>query len=386
MGVAVSCNHANKRCKHKKIAGNKMVDDNTTSRADVALVQFGLFDWIDRNQLQLPDLYEQRLQCLEYADEAGFYCYHLAEHQGTPLGMAPSPGVFLAAAIQRTHHIRLGPLVYLLPLYNPLRLVQEICMLDNMSRGRLEVGIGRGVSPFELAFYNVTPQESRAMFREALDILIAALTSGEVSYAGEYFSFKNVRLHIEPYQRPYPPLWYPTDNPNSITWLAQQGLNTITHYPPMTTMRELFDLYKRVWQEHQTNPERLNAHVPAPKYGIVRHVYVAETDAQALREARTAFAAFIDNFNYLRLVHGDTSGRAAYLADFDARLAEGLHVVGSPDTVKKQVQEHLQITGSNYFVGSFFFGTLSREQTLRSMRLFAQEVMPAFRVQGRGEA
>jgi alkanesulfonate monooxygenase SsuD/methylene tetrahydromethanopterin reductase-like flavin-dependent oxidoreductase (luciferase family) len=370
--------------KHKKVAGNKMVEDHATSRADAALVQFGLFDWIDRNQLQLPDLYEQRLQCLEYADEAGFYCYHLAEHQGTPLGMAPSPGVFLAAAIQRTHHIRLGPLVYLLPLYNPLRLVQEICMLDNMSRGRLEVGIGRGVSPFELAFYNVTPQESRAMFREALDILIAALTSGEVSYAGEYFSFKNVRLHIEPYQRPYPPLWYPTDNPNSITWLAQQGLNTITHYPPMTTMRELFDLYKRVWQEHQANPERLNAHVPAPKYGIVRHVYVAETDAQALREARTAFAAFIDNFNYLRLVHDDTSGRAAYLADFDARLAEGLHVVGSPDTVKKQVQEHLQITGSNYFVGSFCFGTLTSEQTLRSMRLFAQEVMPAFRVQVRG--
>ena len=112
--------------------------------------------------------------------------------------MAPSPSVFLAAAIQRTHHIRLGPLVYLLPLYHPLRLVQEICMLDNMSRGRLEVGIGRGVSPYELAFYNLTPQEARAMFREALDILMAGLTPGEVSYAGEYFSFKNVRLHIAP--------------------------------------------------------------------------------------------------------------------------------------------------------------------------------------------
>jgi len=359
-----------------------MVDDNATSRTDSALVQFGIFDWIDRNQLQLPDLYEQRLQCLEYADEAGFYCYHLAEHQATPLAMAPSPSVFLAAAIQRTQRIRMGPLVYLLPLYNPLRLVQEICMLDNLSRGRLEVGVGRGVSPFELAFYNVTPQEARAMFREALDILIAGLTTGEVSYAGEYFSFKNVRLHIAPCQRPYPPLWYPTDNTNSITWLAQEGLNTITHYPPMTTMRELFDLYKRVWQEHKTNPGRLNAHVPEPKYGIVRHVYVAETDAQALQEAKAAFADFIANFNYLRLAHGDTGGRAAYLADFEARLAEGLHVVGSPDTVRKQVQEHLQITGANYFVGSFCFGTLTHEQTLRSLRLFAEEVMPACRSAG----
>jgi alkanesulfonate monooxygenase SsuD/methylene tetrahydromethanopterin reductase-like flavin-dependent oxidoreductase (luciferase family) len=359
-----------------------MVDEHTTLRVDTAPVQFGIFDWIDQNQLALPDLYEQRLQCLEYADAADFYCYHLAEHQATPLGMAPSPGIFLAAVIQRTHHIRLGPLVYLLPLYNPLRLVQEICMLDNLSRGRLEVGVGRGVSPYELAFYKVTPQQAHAMFREALDILVAGLSTGKVTYEGEYFSFKDVHLHLAPCQRPYPPLWYPTDNTNSITWLAEQGLNTITHYPPMTTMRELFDLYKRVWQEHSTNPERLNAHVPEPKYGIVRHVYVAETDAQALQEAGAAFADFIYNFNYLRTVNGDTSGRAAYLADFDARLAEGLHVVGSPDTVRQQVQEHLRLTGSNYFVGSFFFGTLTAEQMLRSLRLFAEEVMPACRRTG----
>ncbi len=356
-----------------------MGDTSTSSRADGARVQFGIFDWIDRNQLPLADLYEQRLQCLEYADEAGFYCYHLAEHQATPLGMAPSPGIFLAAAIQRTRRIRLGPLVYLLPLYNPLRLAQEICMLDHMSRGRLEVGVGRGVSPYELAFFNVTPQQSRDMFREALEILTAGLSRGEVSYESEYYSFKNVRLHLEPFQRPYPPLWYPTDNANSIRWLAQEGLNTITHYPPMATMRELFDLYQRVWQEHKTDPQRLNAHVSAPKYGIVRHVYVAETDPQARQEAKAAFADFIYSFNHLRLVNGDTSGRAAYLADFDARLAEGLHIVGSPETVKTQVQEHLRITGSNYFVGSFFFGTLTREQTLRSLRLFAEAVMPALR-------
>jgi alkanesulfonate monooxygenase SsuD/methylene tetrahydromethanopterin reductase-like flavin-dependent oxidoreductase (luciferase family) len=150
----------------------------------------------------------------------------------------------------------------------------------------------------------------------------------------------------------------------------------------MTTMRELFDLYKRVWQEHHTDPKRLNAHVTAPKYGIVRHIYVAETDAQALREAKAAFADFINNFNHLRLVNGDTSGRAAYLADFEARLAEGLHIVGSPDTVKQQVREHLQKTGSNYFVGSFCFGTLTHAQTLRSLRLFAEEVMPTVRCPG----
>src|SRR5213083_2280622 len=127
-------------------------------------VAFGLFDWIDRRQGPLGQLYEERLQLLEAAEAAGFFCYHLAEHHATPLGMAPSPSVFLAAAAQRTRRIRLGPLVYLLPLYSPLRLIGEICMLDHLSYGRLEVGVGRGVSPFELKYHKVEHEESRDIF------------------------------------------------------------------------------------------------------------------------------------------------------------------------------------------------------------------------------
>ena len=116
-------------------------------------VAFGLFDWIDRSTAPLHQLYNDRLQLLEAADAAGFFCYHLAEHHATPLGMAPSPALFLTAAAQRTRRIRLGPLVYLLPLYNPLRLIEEVCMLDQLSGGRLELGIGRGVTPYELAIF-----------------------------------------------------------------------------------------------------------------------------------------------------------------------------------------------------------------------------------------
>src|SRR5262245_61528046 len=166
-----------------------MVDNHGQSRTDSAPVQFGIFDWIDRNQVSLPDLYEQRLQCLEYADEAGFHCYHLAEHQGTPLGMAPSPSVFLAAAIQRTHRLRLGPLVYLLACYNRLRVIQEILMLEKMIRGGLDIDVGRRVSPYELAFYQITPAQARAMFQEGLDIPTSGLRSGEVSYTAEDYSF-----------------------------------------------------------------------------------------------------------------------------------------------------------------------------------------------------
>ena len=352
--------------------------DNGTTDGENSRLRFGLFDWIDSSGIEVADLYEERLKYLEYADQAGFYCYHLAEHQATPLSMAPSPALFLAAAAQRTRRLRLGPLVYLLPLYNPVRLTQEISMLDHLSRGRLELGVGRGVSPYELGFFNVTPQEARGMFQEAFSSIITGLSEGKLSCQGEFYSIDEVRLHMRPFQRPYPPLWYPTDNADSIRWLAQEGINTISHYAPMEKVRELFDLYKSEWQQNRHKTDRLNAHVADPKYGIVRHVYVAETDGQALREAKEGFSGFIQNFNYLRVQHGDTSGRAEYLADFEGRMKDGLHIVGSPESVRQQIAEQIEITGANYFVGSFFFGTLSFEQTMNSLRLFGEEVIPAF--------
>src|SRR5258708_36894933 len=111
-------------------------------------VEFGVFDWIDRRQEgALGQVHEDRLRLLQEADAAGFFCYHLAGHHATPLGMAPSPSVFLAAAAQRTRRIRLGPLVFLLPLYSPLRLLGEICMLDHLSGGRLPPRAGPRVRP-----------------------------------------------------------------------------------------------------------------------------------------------------------------------------------------------------------------------------------------------
>ena len=250
-------------------------------------------------------------------------------------------------------------------------------MLDHLSRGRLELGVGRGISPIELSFYNVSNEQSRPMFQEALDIITQGLTKGVLDHQGEHFSFDRVQLHMEPYQRPYPPLWYPTDSVDRTEWLAREGFNTITHYPTMEKMRELFDLYKQVWEEHQGEKSRLNGHEPDPKYGIVRHVYVGETDEEAMREAKAAFTYFNDNFNYLRTSRGDSS-RAEFLGDFEARMADGLHVVGSVDSVAEQVRHHIETTGTNYFVSSFFFGNLTEEQTLNSVKLFAEKVMPEF--------
>ena len=111
------------------------------------LLKFGVFDHLDRGAIPIVQYYEARLRIIKMYDAAGFYAYHVAEHHATPLGMAPSPSVFLAAVAQRTRKLRFGPMVYALTLYHPLRLAEEICMLDQMSHGRLELGFGRGASP-----------------------------------------------------------------------------------------------------------------------------------------------------------------------------------------------------------------------------------------------
>src|SRR6201987_2583712 len=116
-------------------------------------MKIGVFDHFDADGGSLAALYEWRLKLVEAYDRTGIDIYHLAEHHATPLGMAPSPSVFLSAVAQRTKHLRFGPLVYLLPFYHPIRLAEEIAMLDHLSHGRLELGIGRGQSPIELSLY-----------------------------------------------------------------------------------------------------------------------------------------------------------------------------------------------------------------------------------------
>ncbi len=132
-------------------------------------MQFGTFVWVDDADRPLHQLYDDHLHLAGRADELGFFGYHLAEHHNTTLGMAPSPNVFLAAVARETTRIRLGPLVYLVPLYRTQRLVEEICMLDHLSHGRLELGVGRGVSPWELGHNGVDANRSRELFLDALD-------------------------------------------------------------------------------------------------------------------------------------------------------------------------------------------------------------------------
>src|SRR5262245_38147455 len=219
-------------------------------RKDIMAISFGIFDWIDRRSTPLGRVYEERLQLLEAADQASFGCYHLAEHHATPLGMAPSPSVFLAAAAQRTRRIRFGPLVYLLPLYSPLRLIGEICMLDHLSGGRLEVGVGRGISPYEVGYHGLAVERTRPMFLEAFSVLIAGMTNDRLTYKGEYYRYENVRMELAPLQRPYPPIWYATNTVDNVEWAAARGMNLVG-LGPAPVFRTMVDRHRGAWLQHQ---------------------------------------------------------------------------------------------------------------------------------------
>jgi alkanesulfonate monooxygenase SsuD/methylene tetrahydromethanopterin reductase-like flavin-dependent oxidoreductase (luciferase family) len=257
-----------------------------------------------------------------------------------------------------------------------VRLVEEICMLDQLSRGRLELGVGRGASPFELAQFGVEAKESRAMFEESFRLLIDGLRTGHISNAtGHYTSFENADFVLRPFQQPYPPLWYPTENPDSVAWVGQHGINLLMRrMPEGSSSAEFAATYRRELERHRNDEGRLNAHVAEPAVGVVRHVYVADSDDAAMRTAREAWKVFTESHSYLRLVHGLP---IAAQADFDAQIAEQMVLVGSPTTVRDGVRQVVRSSTCNYFACCFSWGNLSTQQMLRSIELFTRDVRPA---------
>ena len=159
-------------------------------------MEFGIFDRPDWIQRDLADHYEDRLKLLEAYDQGKFYSYHLAEHHATPLGTAPSPGIFLSAVAQRTKRLRFGPMVFCLPLYHSIRLLEEICMLDQISDGRLELGVGRGISPIEVGHFGLDPQITPVMYREALDLILMGLKGGELTFSGNHYQVCKMPLAL----------------------------------------------------------------------------------------------------------------------------------------------------------------------------------------------
>jgi alkanesulfonate monooxygenase SsuD/methylene tetrahydromethanopterin reductase-like flavin-dependent oxidoreductase (luciferase family) len=333
-------------------------------------MKFGVFDHVDRGSAPLAELYEGRLKLCELYDRGGFHAYHIAEHHATPLGVASAPSVLLAAVAQRTKRLRLGPLVYTLPLTHPFRVLEEICMLDQMSNGRLEVGVGRGSSLYELGYFGIDAKTSSKLYVESYQIILQGLQSREINFEGEMFRFKNVPVVLECLQKPHPPLWYGVSNINAVPWAARNGLNIVCQ-GPSARIRAITDLYRKEWGEAFASRD-----APVPMMGLGRHLMVAETTKEALDVARRAFAVWYRSLQHLWRLHGNPMTHYPIPEDFDAAEKAGIVIAGTPDEVTEKLKREIESSGVNYVLTRFAYGDLSHDESVHSLGLFTSKVMP----------
>jgi alkanesulfonate monooxygenase SsuD/methylene tetrahydromethanopterin reductase-like flavin-dependent oxidoreductase (luciferase family) len=346
----------------------------------VAAIEFGIFDHVTRPPgVALDDLYEGRLALLRKADAAGFRGYHLAEHHGHGLSATPSQSVFLAAAARETQRLRLGMLVACLPLHHPIRLVEEICMLDQLSGGRLDLGVGRGISPFEHRLFGHDPDGSRDRFGEVLPMLVRGLSTGRMDSAGaEHFDFPEIELPVVPVQRPYPPLWAA----GSVEAAGRNGLNVVSGMPVTAEMRRRYD---ELWAETRRSPNHLNPHVDEPLVGSSQFVCIADTDQDARRTGERALGVLA------RFLARSIGREPPHLQDPDRpepptplvkaiqSRAPGVLLCGTAETVRDHYVRYAAEGGANYIVVNVPFGDMSHAEAERTLDAFIAEVMPAVR-------
>jgi alkanesulfonate monooxygenase SsuD/methylene tetrahydromethanopterin reductase-like flavin-dependent oxidoreductase (luciferase family) len=337
-------------------------------------IDFGIWDHFERRRdVPVEQQYRDKIALLCEAERLGYYAYHIAEHHLTPLDLAPSPNVFLAALAQATSRLRVGSMVHIMPLYHPVRLVQEICMLDNLSGGRFDFGMGRGARSIEHEWFAIDPAESRQRSEEILAIIVSALSTGNLAYRGRFYQIDDAPLDLLPVQKPYPPLWYA----GGWEFAGRKGLNFLG--------RTADDIagYWRLWEESRDRGEHLNPQLAAPRAGINRHIVVRETDEEAKAIARRALPAHARNFNATSLAYPDGRIIPPMNGDLDDDRSHTRRVLfGSPATVREFLERTLEDVGerpSFYFTGAFQWGDMTHEEALESIRLFAAEVMPAFR-------
>ena len=343
-------------------------------------MKFGIFDHVEMADRTMAVAFGERIRFVQAADEAGFWGYHVAEHHASPLNSVPAPGAYLGAVAQATQRIHLGPIVYLLPLYSPLRLAEEICILDHLSNGRYEVGVGRGVSPFELGYHKISHDQSREIFVDNFNCLVEALTHDRFSYRSERLDYRNVPVPLRPLQMPHPAFWYASSNEMGSTWAGEQGMHFTTNGPTVRAKANI-DAFRTALGKRGGPAQPKAGFAGGAVIGLLRQVVVADTDAEARAIAEPAVQHHHANLTDLARLHAHEGSVAQRLniplaATFEDALKEGTVIAGTPATVRAEIERQTAELGINYLLTYPFFGAMRLDQALRSLALFATEVMP----------
>jgi alkanesulfonate monooxygenase SsuD/methylene tetrahydromethanopterin reductase-like flavin-dependent oxidoreductase (luciferase family) len=330
------------------------------------MLGFGLFSVVDHYPKELTrttaEFYSELLEQVEAAEMLGFQSFWVAEHHFHEYGGIPRPPVWMAAAAARTRRIRLGAGVVVLPFDNPLRTAEDYAMVDVLSGGRLDLGTGSGYLKHEYAGFNLDPEEKRARFDEALDILLRAWTGERFSYEGRYHRVRDVQLNVLPLQRPRPPIWVATLRADSAPRIGARGFPVmLIPYASAETLPQMAEgvaAYKGAFVQAGGRPE--GATVP---FGL--HVHCAETTGQARAEAREPMERYVRTRLY------------AVQRPVETLLDQNVVAFGDPDEIVR-VARLYEEAGFTHLLAIGNFGGLPHKQVLRSMELLARHVLPRF--------
>lgn len=241
-------------------------------------------------------------------------------------------------------------------------------MLDQLSGGRLELGVGRGVSPIESLIFGLADMEaSRARYRETLDFFFSACHSEKVVFRGQ-----EVELHNKPVQKPYPPLWFPSSNKDSIDFTARHGYHTAV-ISSHAEAKARFAQYREVWEKNRNEPDRHNAHVAEPFLARTQHLVIGESEKEAVDAGVAAYEIWKDHIHHLTRKHGrpDVMPLDPFAESSPMRL-----IAGTPEQVTEKLKDVISQSGMNYLLCVFSFGDLPPAMATRSLELFAAEIRP----------
>ncbi len=331
--------------------------------------------------------YDELWRELELCDELSFdYAFAVEHHFRPHESWMPSPAAFCAAAAAHTKRLRIGPMGYLVPVYDPLRILEETAVLDNILGGRLELGLVSGVLQEYFPPYKADFENRSALTNEMLAIIKTAFASdAPFSFEGRFHQYDNVQLNVRPLQKPHPPLWIESRTPATLELLAREGVHTgYTFFSHRPEVVPAYETYLDQWQQA--------GHKGKPNISYWALVYVDETDEIAVEKVRphirhTFTKVFFANEGDLeraakrREERGEIAGAeiARHLPDSDYLIERNLAFVGSPSTVARNIRRAAEEGLINTMLCEFNFGTLSASDLERSIRLFGTEVLPALR-------
>ena len=346
-------------------------------------IEFGIFDHIELHDGRLArEVYEERISLLKRAEAGGFYAFHLAEHHGHDYSVAPSQPVFLSALARETETLKLIPTVVCLPLHYPIRIFEELAMLDVLSDGRLEIGVGKGITPFEHLMFGHAPEEASDRSKDILAMLLRGWETGVISSEGsQFYDFLEMQLPFQPIQHPYPPLW----TAGNVESAGRSGHNFIAPSPVTAEVRARYD---ELLSESRDQGRNQNPHVSEPRIGPSQALVIAATDEEAERIALRAWKAFsAKNLRAHGIIPPHLQGehspeldnplakKMMALDPLDARLI----VAGSPDTVREYYLEQARLGLANYFILMTPFGDMSPQEASYTLEAFIADVLPAVR-------